>query len=135
MGVGISAYFRKYPSTSCTSERHIPHALTSTRISSGSMSGTGTSSRTGGLPYSCIRAALISASFPVLVRRWSVPASGGRSWSVLGDKCGYGSLGNRNVLLNGPGTRSNGADYASLEHAGYAPAKDDNFAGHTLLNT
>src|SRR5215831_1831547 len=28
IGVGMSAYFRKYPSTSCTSERHIPHALT-----------------------------------------------------------------------------------------------------------
>ncbi len=35
MGVGMSAYFRKYPSMSCTSERHMPHAFTLTRISSG----------------------------------------------------------------------------------------------------
>src|SRR5215467_6336788 len=59
----MSAYFRKYPSTSCTSERHIPHAFTLTRISSGWMSGTGTSSRTGGLPYSCMRVAFICVSF------------------------------------------------------------------------
>src|SRR5262249_39593859 len=32
------------------------------------MSGTGTSSRTRALPYSCMRAAFISLSFPVLVR-------------------------------------------------------------------
>src|SRR5215831_18123962 len=66
IGVGMSAYFRKYPSTSCTSERHIPHALTLTRISSGWMSGTGTSSRTGGLPYSCMRAAFICVSLLAL---------------------------------------------------------------------
>src|SRR5215469_10646273 len=58
----MSAYFRKYPSMSCTSERHIPHAFTLTRISSGWTSGTGTSSRTGGLPYSCMRAAFICVS-------------------------------------------------------------------------
>src|SRR5215475_8190556 len=76
----MSTYFRKYPSTSCTSERHIPHAVTLTRISSGSMSGTGTSSRTRALPYSCIRAAFMSASFPALVRK--VPSSGRLSGGI-----------------------------------------------------
>src|SRR5215831_9065351 len=68
MGGRISAYGRKYPSTSWTSERHIPHALTFTRISSGWMSGIGISSRTTGLLYSWIRAALMSA----LLSKWWV---------------------------------------------------------------
>src|SRR5262249_60781479 len=67
MGVGVSAYLRKYPSMSCTSERHIPQALTLTSISSGWISGTGMSSRIGALPYSCMRAAFIS---PFLSKWW-----------------------------------------------------------------
>jgi len=50
-------------------------------------------------------------------------------------KCGYCSLGNCNVLLNGSGARSDSADDAPVEHDGYAAAEDDNFAGITLLNT
>src|SRR5262249_28350795 len=42
--------------------RHIPHARTWTSTSSGLMSGTGTSSRTRALPYSCMRAAFMSIS-------------------------------------------------------------------------
>src|SRR5215471_3228816 len=110
------------------------------------MSGTGTSSRTSGLPYSCIRAAFMSASFPALVRWYLQPllrtsfraflarmrASGWLRWAA---KCGYCSLGNCNVLLNGSGARSNGTDDASVQHDGYAAAKDDNLASVTFLNT
>src|SRR5262249_21230823 len=85
MGIGMSAYLRKYPSTSCTSERHIPQAFTLTRISSGWMSGTGTSSRTRALPYSCMRAAFISA----FLSKWWVfeiqVSLGGSRRSVFGD--------------------------------------------------
>src|SRR5215467_12453763 len=68
MGGRISAYGRKYPSTSWTSERHIPHALTFTRISSGWMSGIGISSRTTGLLYSWIRAAFMEGLLSCLRR-------------------------------------------------------------------
>src|SRR5262249_49287 len=44
------------------------------------MSGTGTSSRTRALPYSCIRAAFMSASFPALVRK--VSSSGSLSGGI-----------------------------------------------------
>src|SRR5262245_29144857 len=81
-----------------------------------------------------MRAAFISVSFLVLVRSSSILDTGGRQRSVPGDKCGYCSLCNFNVLLNGPGARSNGADYASVEHDGYAAAEDDYFAGITFLN-
>src|SRR5262249_6322862 len=62
------------------------------------MSGTGTSSRTRALPYSCMRAAFILvSSFPRLVLRWSVLASAagnGSPWPV--DRAGtyrtYGSV-------------------------------------------
>src|SRR5262249_30564161 len=81
-----------------------------------------------------MRAAFISVSFLVLVRSSSILDTGGRQRSVPGDKCGYCSLCNFNVLLNVPGAGSNGADYASVEHDGYAAAEDDNLAGITFLN-
>jgi hypothetical protein len=37
-------------------------------------------------------------------------------------------------LLNGSCARSDGADYASIDHDGYATAEDDNFAGIAFLN-
>jgi hypothetical protein len=43
-------------------------------------------------------------------------------------------FGDSNVLLNGPGARANGADYASLEYDGYASAKDDEFGATTFMN-
>src|SRR6516162_9574986 len=85
MGVGMSEYFRKYPSMSCTSERHIPQARTWTSTSSGLMSGIGTSSRTRALPYSCMRAAFMSA---FLSKWWvfKILVSLGGWWrSVFGD--------------------------------------------------
>src|SRR5215471_9250720 len=54
---------------------------------------------------------------------------------ALGGPVRFCSLGNCNVLLNGPGARSNGTDDASVQHDGYAAAEDDNFAGITFLNT
>src|SRR5215469_6670984 len=60
---------------------------------------------------------------------------GTSGWLRWAAKCGYCSLGNCNVLLNGSGARSNGTDDASVQHDGYAAAEDDNFAGITFLNT
>src|SRR5215813_13546953 len=56
-------------------------------------------------------------------------------WLCWATKRGYRSLGNCDVLLNGSGARSYGADDAPVEHDGYAAAEDDNFAGITFLNT
>jgi len=58
--------------------------------------------------------------------------SGWLRWAV---KCGYCSLGNCNVLLNGSGACSDSADDAPVEHDGYAAPEDDNLTGITLLNT
>src|SRR5262245_8839085 len=49
------------------------------------MSGTGTSSRARALPYSCIRAAFMSASFPALVRKVPSPDVDGWERSVRGE--------------------------------------------------
>jgi ligand-binding sensor domain-containing protein len=54
-------------------DRHIPQAFTWTRISSGCMSGIGISSSTRALPYSCMRAAFMSASFLVTAYVWHRP--------------------------------------------------------------
>src|SRR6516165_10796652 len=52
------------------------------------MSGTGTSSRTSALPYSCMRAAFISASFPALRAKWPILTSTvGNGQSVVGECC------------------------------------------------
>jgi len=59
----------------------------------------------------------------------------GSGWLRWAAKSGYCSLGNCNVLLNGSGARSDGADNAPVEHDGYAATEDDNFAGITFLNT
>src|SRR5262249_54737272 len=129
MGVGMSAYFRKYPSMSCTSERHIPHARTWTSTSSGLMSGTGTSSRTRALPYSCMRAAFMSA----LLSQWwlfrvQVSLGGWRrstGYCALVTKCGDRRLGNCNILFNGTGTCSDGAHDGSVHDDGHSATEDD----------
>ena len=72
---------------------------------------------------------LLRSSFRAFLARMGT--SGWLRWAA---KCSYCSLGNRNVLLNGPGARSDGADYASIDHDGYATAEDDNFAGIAFLN-
>src|SRR5215469_16259405 len=120
MGVGTSAYLRKYPSMSCTSERHIPQAFTLTRISSGWKSGTGISSRTGALPYSCRRAAFIfvclqSSGFKIPVI--------GRLCSVT--KCSDSCLCNLNVLFDSAGTCSDRTDDGSVQNDGDSAAQDD----------
>ena len=73
---------------------------------------------------------LLRTSFCTFLAR--APSSG---WLRRVAKCGYCSLGSCNVLLNGSGARSDGADDAPVEHDGYAAPEDDNFAGITFLNT
>src|SRR5262245_52765873 len=125
MGVGMSAYFRKYPSMSCTSERHIPHARTWTSTSSGLMSETGTSSRTRALPYSCMRAAFMSA---FLSKWWvlKIQVSLG-SWRRSANdcalvKCSDSRLGNRNMLFDGTGACSDRTHDGSVQNDGYSTA-------------
>src|SRR5262249_7255828 len=138
MGVGMSAYFRKYPSMSCTSERHIPQARTWTSTSSGLMSGTGTSSRTRGLPYSCMRAAFIAA---FLSERWvlQIHVSHG-AWRRSANDCALvtkrsdSRLGNRNVLFNGAGACSDRTHDGSVENDGYSAAENDDLSRVALLN-
>src|SRR5215472_6017538 len=66
------------------------------------------------------------------LRAFLAQASGWLRWAA---KCGYCSLGNCNVLLNGSGARSDSADDAPVKHDGYAAPENDNFAGITFLNT
>src|SRR5215510_10327592 len=144
MGVGMSTYLRKYPSMSCTSARHIPQAFTLTRISSGWISGTGMSSRIGSLPYSCIRAAFISA---LLLCEWYLRF---KSHSAVGrkpcastrcigrlclvTKCSDSRLCNRNVLFNGAGTCADRTDDSSVQNDRHSAAEDDDVSRVAFLN-
>src|SRR5215467_13094305 len=130
MDVGMSAYLRKYPSMSCTSERHIPQALTLTRISSGWKSGTDISSRIGALPYSCRRAAFIFV-FP---SQWCPKIQ------VIGrlcplTKCSDSCLCNLNVLFNSAGTCSDRTNDGSVQNDGYSAAEDDDVSRVGFLNS
>src|SRR5215475_13025018 len=145
MGGGTSAYLRKYPSMSCTSERHIPQAFTLTRISSGWISGTGMSSRIGALPYSCMRAAFISALLSGSVVFKIRVSFGGWVGSLaprtrcigrlcLVAKCSDSRLCNRNVLFNGAGTCSDRTDDSSVQNDRYPAAEDDDPSCVAFLN-
>src|SRR5262245_35093430 len=144
MGGGISAYRRKYPSTSWTSERHIPHALTFTRISSGWMSGIGISSRTTGLLYSWMRAAFMEGLRSCLRRlccrpRW-IDAEGRMAphtlrlcvWGVVERR--DGGLGNSNILFDRAGARSDSADDAAGDPDRHAATEDYDLAAVALFN-
>src|SRR5262245_5114829 len=125
----MSAYGRKYPSTSCTSERHIPQAFTLTRISSGWISGTGVSSRIRALPYSCMRAAFILLSFQ------SCGFKNSSHRTTMPDDQGSDSrLCNRNVLFNCAGTCSDRTDDGSVQNDGYSTAEDNDLSRVAFLN-
>src|SRR5215813_4778452 len=87
------------------------------------MSGTGMSSNTRGLPYSCKRAAFIS----------NLLSRGGFTIQVIGGpclvtKCSDSGLCNRNVLFNRAGTCSNRTDDGSVQHDGHSAAEDDDLS-------
>src|SRR5215813_6781582 len=93
------------------------------------MSGTGMSSNTRGLPYSCKRAAFIS----------KLLSRGGFTIQVIGGpclvtKCSDSGLCNRNVLFNRAGTCSNRTDDGSVQHDGYSAAEDDDLSRIAFLN-
>src|SRR5262249_2407561 len=93
------------------------------------MSGTGMSSNTRGLPYSCKRAAFIS----------NLLSRGGFTIQVIGGpclvtKCSDSGLCNRNVLFNRAGTCSNRTDDGSVQHDGYSAAEDDDLSRIAFLN-
>jgi hypothetical protein len=71
---------------------------------------------------------LLRTSFRAFLAR----ASGWLRWAA---KFGYCSLGNCNVLLNGSGARSYGADDAPIQHDGYATPEDDNLTRITFVNS
>src|SRR5215467_12020115 len=93
------------------------------------MSGTGMSSNTRGLPYSCKRAAFIS----------NLLSRGGFTIQVIGGpclvtKCSDSGLCNRNVLFNRAGTCSNRTDDGSVQNDGYSAAEDDDLSRIAFLN-
>src|SRR5215510_15758762 len=91
------------------------------------MSGTGTSSRIGALPYSCMRAAFISALLFIVGLRFT-----GRLRLVT--KCSDSRLCNRNVLFNGASTCSDRTDDGSVQNDGYSAAEDDDLSRVAFLN-
>src|SRR5499433_70471 len=92
------------------------------------MSGTGTSSRIGALPYSCMRAAFISALLFIVGLRFT-----GRLRLVT--KCSDSRLCNRNVLFNGAGTCPDCTDDGPVQNDGYSAAEDDDLSRVAFLNT
>src|SRR5262245_59956861 len=93
------------------------------------MSGTGMSSNTRGLPYSCKRAAFIS----------NLLSRGGFTIQVIGGpclatKCSDSRLCNRNVLFNGAGTCSDRTDDGSVQNDGHSAAEDDDLSRVAFLN-
>src|SRR5262245_59147332 len=101
------------------------------------MSGTGTSSRTRALRYSCMRAAFMSA---VLSKWWDVRVT---SHSAVGEdigrlylvtKCSDSRLCNRNILFNGAGACSDRTHDGSVQGDGYSAAENDDLSRVALLN-
>src|SRR5215471_18206970 len=93
------------------------------------MSGTGMSSNTRGLPYSCKRAAFIS----------NLLSRGGFTIRVIGGpclvtKCSDSGLCNRNVLFNRAGACSDCTDDSSVQNDRYSTAEDDDLSRVAFLN-
>src|SRR5262249_49576959 len=93
------------------------------------MSGTGMSSNTRGLPYSCKRAAFIS----------NLLSRGGFTIQVIGrlclvTKCSDSRLCNRNVLFNGAGTCSDRIDDCLGQFDGYTDDEADDLSRVVFLN-
>src|SRR5262249_26984464 len=102
------------------------------------MSGTGTSSRTRALPYSCMRAAFMSA-FPLKWWVAKIQVSLGGLGKIIGrlclvTKCSDSRLCNGNILFNGACACSDSTDDGSVRDDGYSAAENDDLSRVALLN-